>query len=226
MRHPMRAWLGGFVCLLAGCDGPMAPAPTVVELTVSSFGPTFTWLVADSRQLSATVRLSGGTTQEVTGQATWSSSAPGVMNISPEGLATAVTPGQAEITASYQGHTGRLALVVEAPGSDRLALLSISPPRDTTLRPGQTAMFTASLVYALASADCGDVAMVVMDQGNQSLLPRNPEVDVTRGAGTVTLAGEVTVPATNVTAVRVFLALFPCGATRTSTVVSVTYAVR
>jgi hypothetical protein len=219
--------LGGFVSVLAGCDGPSAPTATVVEMAVLSSTRTGAWTMGDAAQLTATARFSTGITQDVTSQATWSSSAPGVMSVSPTGLATAVTPGQAEISAAYQGSTGRLPLVVQAPASDRIALLSITPPQATVLERGQALTISATVSYALASADCGEVALIIQDQANGRLQPLPPpQVDVTRGAGTVTLASPVTIPEANVTAARAFLALFPCGATATSTVVSVTYAVR
>ena len=56
--------------------------------------------------------MSTGATQSVTNLATWQSSNNGVVTVSPSGLAAAVAPGNADITATYQGTSGSLHLDV------------------------------------------------------------------------------------------------------------------
>jgi Big-like domain-containing protein len=227
MRERARALLGGLAAMLSGCDGGTTPTPTVVEMTVQSSERSGAWNVGDTFQLTATARFSSGTTQDVTSQAAWGSSAPGVMGVSLTGRVTALAPGRAEISAIYQGLTGRLPLTVQGSLPDRIVLDSISPPRGTTLERGQAVTFTATASYVLGTAECGHVSLIIQDQTDRTLQPPpQPQANVTPGAGTVTLSGGVTIPDTGVTEVRVFLPLFACGSTRTSTVVSVSYAVR
>jgi hypothetical protein len=57
-----------------------------------------------SVQLAARAVRSNGSTEDVTGQAQWSSSNSSVLQVSQAGLATAVTTGEATVTARYQSH--------------------------------------------------------------------------------------------------------------------------
>jgi hypothetical protein len=64
--------------------------------------------VGAASQFSATAALSNGTTQSVTSQATWQSSSTTVATVSNTGLVTALSAGEADITASYQNVTGKM----------------------------------------------------------------------------------------------------------------------
>ena len=99
-------------CLI-GCDSsPTQPAPTVSGLTVTGASEPLTAL-GQTVQLTATVRLSDGTTQNQTNQASWASSDASVATVNTTGLATAAGSGVAEIRATYQGVTGSLTISVE-----------------------------------------------------------------------------------------------------------------
>lgn len=58
-----------------------------------------------SVQLVATATLSDNTTKDVSTAATWASSNTNVATVSSTGVVTAVSPGSANITATYQGVT-------------------------------------------------------------------------------------------------------------------------
>ena len=75
-----------------------------------------------SEQLTATVTLSSGATQDVTDQATWTSSDEEVATVSG-GLVTAVAVGECEVTAAYEGLSGTCAVTVTDPAE----ALSVSP---------------------------------------------------------------------------------------------------
>jgi hypothetical protein len=97
---------GAVVVLLilsAACSGPTAP--TLTTPTVSSLGISFpsgqTPAVGRAMQLTATARLSDGTTRDVTTQAAWRSTS-GVAAVTAGGVVTFVTDGCVTITASYQ----------------------------------------------------------------------------------------------------------------------------
>jgi hypothetical protein len=209
----------------AGCGSSTAPSPAVVDLNVTTTGSIGNWEVGDSRQLTATARLSNGSIQDVTAQASWVSSATTVLTVSAAGLATAAGPGEAEARATYQGMTGRLPVIV-APPMDRVVVQSASPSPQTVLVRGQRVTFTFTVGYTLASADCGDVAMIIQDQGTRLLASDVPSADVTRGRGSVTLTADSVLIPEDATRVRVFLALFPCGATSTEAVELTSYTVR
>lgn len=224
----MRLWTPALVVAAscaAGCGGSTAPSPTVVELNVATTGSIGNWAVGDSRQLTATARLSSGSTQDVTAQASWVSSNSAVLTVSATGLATAAGPGEAEARATYQGLTSRFPVIV-APPTDRVVVQSASPSPETVLVRGQRVTFTFTVGYTLVSADCGDVAMIIQDQGTRLLASDTPSADVSRGRGTVTLTADAVLIPDDATRVRVFVALFPCEARSTEAVELTSYAVR
>lgn len=104
----------GFVVaatLAAACSkSSSTPTPTVTGVVVSGNG-AFT-AKNETSQLTATANLSDNTSQNVTNSATWSSSNQLIASVSSTGLVTAVSFGQATITAAYQGTQGALAVIV------------------------------------------------------------------------------------------------------------------
>ena len=62
--------------------------------------------VGATAQFTATANLSNGTTQTVTSQAAWSSSNLSVAAVTAAGVVAGVGPGNADITATYQGVSG------------------------------------------------------------------------------------------------------------------------
>src|SRR5688500_5758946 len=86
--------------------GPATPAattPTTSAVQVRAAGDASGPIEAGpTRQLVATATQSTGSTSDVTQQAAWQSSAPGVAAVSSRGLVTAVAQGEAEISATFQ----------------------------------------------------------------------------------------------------------------------------
>ena len=80
-----------------------------------------------------------GTSEEVTPQATWQSSAPGVASIS-NGVATALAKGMTTISASFNGFAATASLSF---GDATLSALSVTPA-NPTLAPGTTLQFQAT----------------------------------------------------------------------------------
>jgi hypothetical protein len=78
-------------------------------------------------------------TRDVTGAATWSSSAPTVATVSSSGLVTAVGMGTADITASFGGKTAKTTVNVIA---QTLKELIVTPSTQTVSQRG-TASYTA-----------------------------------------------------------------------------------
>jgi hypothetical protein len=86
--------------------------PTVLALSIS--GPNSVQ-AGQTVQLQATAQLSDGTSQTVTGAATWSSGSPSVATVSA-GLVTGQTAGTSVIGASYSGKTAQMTMTVTSAG--------------------------------------------------------------------------------------------------------------
>ena len=106
------------VVLLAGSP----PAPTLMAITVTPANPSI--LIGAMQQFTATGIYSDGSTQDITSQATWTSSSPGVATINAGGLATGISAGFTTISATLSDLVGATALTVNAP----LVITTISLP--------------------------------------------------------------------------------------------------
>jgi Bacterial Ig-like domain (group 2) len=99
--------------LLSSCGGsqsspvaptpvaPLTPAATLVSLSITA--ATQTVLVGSSHTITATGRFSDGSSRVVA--ASWSSTAPDVINVDSDGRLTALGAGMASIAASFGGHS-------------------------------------------------------------------------------------------------------------------------
>jgi hypothetical protein len=107
--------------LSTACSGPsMAPSSTTVTLRdvqVSMFGSNGTFtsdgavLLGRTFQMTATARFSNGG-KDVTSAASWHSSNPSVGPISSGGLLTGLDTGTTVVTATYQGKSGSLPVII------------------------------------------------------------------------------------------------------------------
>jgi uncharacterized protein YjdB len=85
-------------------------APTLTGISVSPVGGPLT--VGKSGPLTATGSYADGTSRDVTGEATWSSSAPAVVSVSSSGTISAVGAGTAVITATVGPVSGSTTISV------------------------------------------------------------------------------------------------------------------
>ncbi|MFP5306826.1 MAG: Ig domain-containing protein, partial [Gammaproteobacteria bacterium] len=103
------------------------------------------------QQFAATATFTDATTQDVTTQASWSSTSPGVATVSnaadSKGLATGVNQGSASIRATYQNVTGATTLTVTAAVVTGLQIT----PTDPSIAKGTTQQFTATATFSDAS---------------------------------------------------------------------------
>lgn len=88
------------------------PQATLASVTVTPANPAISSGAA--QQFTAAGIFSDGSTQNVTGQALWSSSNTGAAAVTASGLATGVSAGSSVITAAYGGFTGSTTLAVQA----------------------------------------------------------------------------------------------------------------
>lgn len=133
--HPVRfACVVVAACLAASCEepprSPAGPtgAPTPSALLIVGAVPSVG--VGDSQQLRAAITYSDGTMAPPAGDIAWSSSNDAVYTLWPRGLAVAVGPGAATVTATAAGLTGSTTLTVEArPGGLRRVHGRVLDPR-------------------------------------------------------------------------------------------------
>lgn len=100
----------GAATLLPACTSERIVGVDVDSVNVSPSSATL--LVGETRSFSAQARDDGG--EIVPATATWSSSDGAVLSVTPEGLAEALAPGQAEVRATVDGVTGSASVTVEA----------------------------------------------------------------------------------------------------------------
>ena len=118
-----RVILSGFagiaLAMFVACSGnnqtsPSAPTPTpgvtVSSLTITSATPS-----SSSFQLTATARMSDGSTRDVTTAAAWESSNTSLATVSSTGVLTVVGSGEVEARATYQSVMGALKILVTRP---------------------------------------------------------------------------------------------------------------
>ena len=108
----MRACVLLSVMLFAACnkESPTAPSETALTpafVVINGSAPA----PGGSAQFTATAIAADGARADVTAQATWASSDMAVLTV-VRGMVSAVSPGSAQLTASYAGVTGAMGVVV------------------------------------------------------------------------------------------------------------------
>ncbi len=125
----------------------IAPGTTAISATFDGLGAATTFLVTGpaiasvlvtapsqsfdstlSEQLGATAVFTDGTTLDLTGVATWSSSDATVASVSATGLVRGVSAGNVSITASYGAISGSLDLTLVPPALTGITLDAASGP--------------------------------------------------------------------------------------------------
>jgi hypothetical protein len=143
---------GALACLCACSSGPSAPqtqppppAKTLTSIAVTPAKPSIS--KGATQQFTATGTYSDKSTQNLTSQATWTSSSPSVATISAAGLASAVAKGSTTIEASMSGVNGSTALTVTVPVVGTLQSIAVTPA-NPSIAKGATEQFTATGNYS------------------------------------------------------------------------------
>jgi uncharacterized protein YjdB len=205
------ATLGG----VSGSTNVTVGGRVAVSLSISPITPT-TRLGSNVR-FTATEIFSDGTQQNVTGQATWTSSNTGVATINRGGLATPVAVGTTTITATFMGLTASTTLTVT-----NAVVVSISvTPVTPTIPIGTTVQFTATAIFSDGTTQnvTGQATWTSSAPGVLGVTTagaRGRGTGVTAGTATVTatfmgLSGSTTATVTN--AVPVSITVSPAGVT-------------
>jgi uncharacterized protein YjdB len=132
----------------AGSTGLTVTSATLSSISVTPSNPSLPNTPAGvTQQLTATGTYSDGSTHDITPLVTWTSSNTGVATISSNGLAAAVAPGTANITATSGSISGSTGLSVI---SATLSSIIISPanPSVPSVPVGGTQQFMATGAYA------------------------------------------------------------------------------
>src|ERR1700730_18048169 len=127
-------------CLFGCSSGPSAPqAKTLQSIAVTPASPSIA--KGTTEQFTATGTYSDGSTQNLTSQATWSSSSPSVATVSTAGVANAVATGSTTIEASLNGMNGSTGLTVTTAATLQSIVVT---PVNPSIAKGATEQFTAT----------------------------------------------------------------------------------
>ncbi len=131
---------------VAGSTTVTVTAATLQAIAVTPDAPSIA--KGTTQQFTATGTYSDASTQDLTTQVTWASSATSVATISnaagTAGLATAVGVGPTTISATVGGQTGSTVLTVTAAA---LQAIAVTPP-NPSIAKGATLQFTATGTYS------------------------------------------------------------------------------
>ena len=179
---------------LLGCGGGSyggSKAPVLQGISVTPSAPSVA--VGLTQQFTATGSYSDGSSKNLTGAVTWSSSMPATATISTGGLATSVANGTTTISAGSGGISGSTVLTVPV----TLVSLVVSPPSI------QIAATTATSFTAMGTFTDGSVKNVTSsvtwsssDNTKATISSTTP----TQGTAMGVAAGTVTITATGTTA--------------------------
>jgi len=131
------------VALLQACTVKDYTFLNISSITVSPSNPAVS--IGATQQFTASGTLADGSTQDVSGAVTWSSSNPSVATIDGSGTANGLAEGSTTIQAHYGSVTGSTDLTIRSLiGLSSIVIAPASPP---SLPVGETQQFTATGVY-------------------------------------------------------------------------------
>lgn len=143
------AGVGAGTATITGTVGSLQSQTTVIISTASlssmAISPSGASLPAGTtQQLILTGTFSDGLRQNLNSAATWSSLAPAVATVSSTGLVTAVSPGTAQVSASYSGQSAPTTVQVTT-----ATLVSVAVfPLSASFAKGTTQQFTVTGTYS------------------------------------------------------------------------------
>ena len=133
---------------VAGTSNVTVTTPGATLQSVAVSPSTVSLDPGAQQQFTATASYSDGSTQNVTNQATWSSSDPAVITVTGAGTGIAgQQAGTSQITALYEGQSGASRVTVTGPAQRTITGISVSPAA-ATVTVGSRQQFTATAVYS------------------------------------------------------------------------------
>ncbi|MEE8471227.1 MAG: Ig-like domain-containing protein, partial [Dehalococcoidia bacterium] len=180
------ATLGGITSNSAILNATAAPVPQVVSIEVT---PESSFVsVGDTRWFMAMGTYSDGSTAEITGNVTWSSSDTIVATIDESGLVTAEAEGTAEITATLDGTTSDSAILYVIVAPTRVLISIEIAPESAAVLVSETQQFTAMGTYSDGSTaditddvnwSSSDVTVAVIDDAGLATVLAEGVADIT-----------------------------------------------
>ena len=170
---------------LLACDkrrpgSPVAPLPPSASPIVTriEIGGPASVPPGDAVQLSATARLTDGSSRDVTTEARWNSANRTVLSVSPEGRATGHETGEAMVSANLGSATGTREVIVVPPSTFRIVGLVTEADGRSAAVVGARVAVTAGLgagLFATTGEDgryrlygvAGDVELRITKNGYQ-----------------------------------------------------------
>ncbi len=203
----------GAATILAQTSGFTASASlSVVPVTALNIVPaTLSLAPGSSSQLQAIATLNDGTTQNLTGIVTWSSTQPGIASVSSGGLVTAEQAGSTAILAQGNGFSGSVSLTVVPPAALNIIPATLSMVLGSssqlqamaTLGDGTTENMTGTGTVAWSSAQPG---IASVNSGGLATANQVGSTTILAQAGGLT--GSVTVTVTPLLLVNYFDAAY------------------
>lgn len=179
------------LAFLAACGGSGATAPTPVDQTVRSLSvecrPVL--IVGEVRPCVAVAVLTDGRQLVVSPAATWSTSSPALVTVSPIGDVRGVAAGQSAVKASYAGREASTTVAVK--GGDAVLVASVT--EQGIASPGNWVTLSAQGFYAVQSADAGLLRLLIYDQRGTAVV--GDARSVQRGGDAFLLSVSFQVPA-------------------------------
>lgn len=161
LSHACRGLCAALIVFTAACGGgdnasptaPTAQTPSVQSIAVSGYSAPLT-NVGATVALKATATMSNGSTQDITGTATWVSDVTGVATVDGAGVVTARSAGDATISATHGGRAGTARITVNLP---REATPSLTGRLDVTRSPEPAYWFrsTVNTTFAETGGSAG-----------------------------------------------------------------------
>ena len=129
--------------IIASTNQVQVTPAVLVSLSISP--STASFAQGTTQKFSATGHFSDGSTQDLSTSVQWSASNASAVSIDGSGLATAQSPGTAQISATYLGQTATTGIVQATPA----ILVSVAVSPDTaTIAAGTTKQFRAVGTYS------------------------------------------------------------------------------
>src|SRR5215475_3447867 len=132
-----RAFTVAMLCLCASGCGKFFPDPTLSSIAVTPQTPSVA--INKTLQMTATGTYDDGSTKNITGSVTWSSSKTSIATVSDSGVVAGIAAGTASITATSGSVSGSTNVTITIANLSSIAIA----PTTASIRSGQTESFTA-----------------------------------------------------------------------------------